>query len=276
MRSAPRAPSRAAPVLCAGPDTTTAWPRVYLCPSMRARDNAARHSAGRLTRCEGSISSSTRSGMPMSASRTSPHSARPGSSRWPGFCGRTSPCGRLHHRLRRRPGRSVEPARHVDRQHRRPLVIDGGNQLGDVAFGRSRKPRSENRVDHQVHALQRIRRRGTNGNWPASRHLGGVAFECRAVAEEKEAHIEASLLKCRAATKPSPPLLPGPQRTTMRALARVMATAASATAWPAFSIRSRLATPGRDRRAIGFKHFRSRQQFVHVAVPMDKGARSTP
>ena len=37
MRSAPRAPRRAAPVLSAGPETTTAWPRVYLCPSRRGQ-----------------------------------------------------------------------------------------------------------------------------------------------------------------------------------------------------------------------------------------------
>ena len=36
-RSAPRAASRAAPVRVAGPETTTAWPRSYLCPSRGQR-----------------------------------------------------------------------------------------------------------------------------------------------------------------------------------------------------------------------------------------------
>ena len=58
----------------------------------------------------------------------------------------------------------------------------------------------------------------------------------------------------RAATKPSPPLLPGPHSTAIRAPGAAMLAASAATARPAFSISVRLGTPAstarRSARAI--------------------------
>ena len=48
-RSAPRAASRAAPVEESPPDTTTAWPRPYLCPSVRGTGKLLAQSSGPLT-----------------------------------------------------------------------------------------------------------------------------------------------------------------------------------------------------------------------------------
>ena len=85
-RSAARAASRAAPVDAIPPDTTTAWPRLYLCPSMRGIGKAYSPTAlGTLRNVCGLTSDSTCAPMPISASRTSPQCSRPGSSRWPGL-----------------------------------------------------------------------------------------------------------------------------------------------------------------------------------------------
>ena len=58
---------RAAP-----PDTTTAWPRLYLCPSAGGTGNCARHSAGSLRTARGPTFASTSALMPMSATSTGP------------------------------------------------------------------------------------------------------------------------------------------------------------------------------------------------------------
>ncbi len=84
-RSAPRAPSLAAPVLHTGPDTTTAWPRAYLWLSGLGHGKCASQRAGSLTKARGRITSSTLASMPISATLTSPQSPRPGSSKCPGL-----------------------------------------------------------------------------------------------------------------------------------------------------------------------------------------------
>ena len=58
-------------------------PRVYLWAL--ASSPGRRHSAGWLPQQHGAISAKTDSGRPISASSVSPHSVRPGSSRWPGL-----------------------------------------------------------------------------------------------------------------------------------------------------------------------------------------------
>jgi hypothetical protein len=84
-RSAPRAASRAAPVDAIPPDTTTTWPRLYLCPSMRGIGSVSAHSVGTLRNVCGFTSRSTSAPIPISTTRTSPQCSRPGSSRWPGL-----------------------------------------------------------------------------------------------------------------------------------------------------------------------------------------------
>ncbi len=79
------AASREAPVESSGPLMTRAWPRRYLCASGEGVGTAARQSAGALTQSPSSVRGAWVSSMPMSAQVTSPHSARPGQSRWPGF-----------------------------------------------------------------------------------------------------------------------------------------------------------------------------------------------
>ena len=84
-RSAPRAPSRAAPVWASGPETTNAWPRPYLWPSSFGQGNCALHRPGAFAHVLAPMSASTSSGIPMSATLISPQSRRPGSNRWPGL-----------------------------------------------------------------------------------------------------------------------------------------------------------------------------------------------
>ena len=84
-RSAPRAASRAAPVDDGPPETTTAWPREYLWPSVRACGNAFRQSAGTFANVVGLILSRTRSGIPISATSTTPQCRRPGRRKCPGL-----------------------------------------------------------------------------------------------------------------------------------------------------------------------------------------------
>ena len=67
------------------PEKTATAPRAYLCVSMACRGSDACQSAGPFSKAAGSISSSTNSPMPMSATMTSPQSDRPGWSRCPGF-----------------------------------------------------------------------------------------------------------------------------------------------------------------------------------------------
>ncbi len=70
----------------------------------------------------------------------------------------------------------------------------------------------------------------------------------------------------RAQTKPSPPLLPGPATTQIAGAPRgLIATTASATARPAFSISRMPGVPACDRQAVGLRHFGSGEQFDHDA-----------
>ena len=84
-RSAPRAASRAAPVDDGPPEMTTAWPREYLWPSVLACGNAFRQSAGTFANVVGLILSRTRSGIPISATSTTPQCRRPGRRKCPGL-----------------------------------------------------------------------------------------------------------------------------------------------------------------------------------------------
>src|SRR5262249_46044913 len=54
-RNAPRAASRAAPVEARPPDTTTAWPRAYLCPSIRGNGKLLAQRSGELIETRGLI-----------------------------------------------------------------------------------------------------------------------------------------------------------------------------------------------------------------------------
>src|SRR5689334_14437552 len=71
-RNAPRAASLAAPVEGNSPETTTAWPLLYLWPETLGFGNSASQSGGSLAHCCGLISSRTEAGIPMSATISFP------------------------------------------------------------------------------------------------------------------------------------------------------------------------------------------------------------
>ena len=85
-RNAPRADIRAAPVAAMSPETTTACPRLYLCPSTCGTGKALCQTSGVFSKVCGAISPSTWASMPMSATRTRPQCSLPGSNRCAGFC----------------------------------------------------------------------------------------------------------------------------------------------------------------------------------------------
>ena len=225
--------------------------RVLVRVERAARDSCARHSAGRLAKVRGPISSSTRAGMPMSASRTSPHSARPGSSRWPGFRRKkvtvrvactTGPAAGAR--------RAVEAARHVDGHHRLARGIDGRHHVGRHALQRPRQAGAEQGIDDEVGAGER--RPASSGSIapaPAPRHLGRIALERLAAAEQPErardsparaaaAPPRSRRRRCCRARRPPRSRRPRPPASS---------AAASATARPAFSISASPGTPCGDR-----------------------------
>ena len=91
------------------------------------------------------------------------------------------------------PRRAVEPARNIDGDHRDSAGVHRFNEFGRFAIERTRKSGAEERVDHDIHALQRIGRCRANGQRPAARHLGGVALQCGAISEKEDADVEAAI-----------------------------------------------------------------------------------
>jgi hypothetical protein len=72
-RSAAIAARRAAPVWEAPPDTTTACPRLYLCPSSPGTGNRLRHSGGAFSNVVALIAARVSAAIPICASPTGPH-----------------------------------------------------------------------------------------------------------------------------------------------------------------------------------------------------------
>ena len=80
-------------------------------------------------------------------------------------------------------------------------------------------------------------------------------FSAPALAEQAELHRPARACRWRAATKPSPPLLPGPHSTSDRLRADGASMTASATARPAASISVAARRAARDRGGVGSRPF---------------------
>ena len=228
-------------------------------------------------RCGARCRPARASGMPMSARRTSPHSVRPGSSRWPGFRRKkvtvrvactTGPATV--------PVRAVQAARHVDGDDRPAAGVDGGHHVGRDALQRPRQAGAEQGVDDDVGIGHEGRRRAASMAAPQRvRHRGGVALQRIARRPAGPgAPGSPSRASSRAATKPSPPLLPGPQATATAAPGGpASSAAASATARPAFSISVSPGTPYFTASAIGAGHFSRRQHFVaRQGISFQRGA----
>ena len=244
MRRAPRAPSRAAPVLSGGPETTTACPRVYLCPSTRISGNCPPHRDWRLAKVAGFTSASTASGMPISASCTSPHSARPGRSRWPGLRRKnvtvvvactTGPAA-LPVVPSRPLGTSTATTGLAD------ALMAATTSAATPSSGReSPAPNSASMMTSAPAIVP-----ASSGS--ASPHRAAISAASPLSASRAPSRPSRTAKprsrNSRAATNPSPPLLPGPQTTAIEGPApAASAMAASATARPAFSIRTSPGTP---------------------------------
>ncbi len=215
-RNAPRAASRAAPVKDSPPETTTAWPRVYLWPSTRGSGKVFAHRGGELIEMRGLIASSTLAAIPMSATRTVPQWSRPGRSTWP--------------TLQRK--KVTVSAAFTARPITAPVVplIPLGRstaQTQDAGFMASimaRATPSTGRSRPAPNSASMMTSAGINAAGAAA-----VVGPCQRCAANAASPLSRSRFptrrmrtryprsaRMRAATKPSPPLLPGPATTATR------------------------------------------------------------
>ena len=215
MRSAPRAPRRAAPVVSAGRRRPRRGRACICAPSRRGQRESARATArARWRRCAGRSRRAPRRGCRCRRRATSPHSARPGSSRWPGLRRK-----KVTVRVACTTGPSARPV-----VPSRPLGTSTASDRLARGVDRPRRPRppspssgrdeagAEQRVDDQVGAgravagVERARRRRPSARpWRRRRPCSARASPSR----PRRTSITRSR-SSRAATKPSPPLLPGP------------------------------------------------------------------
>ncbi len=236
-RRAASAASRAAPVIVA-PPTTVTWPREYLWDCGRRRRQAPQlRQVGEGIRARPARSAAP--GKPISASTSLAAQ----------LAARQQQMARLQaeerdgqHRLRgiaaHRAGGAVQPARHIHRDH----APGGAQRVGDDAVHIARQAGAEHRVDHQVRArgLGRSERRA----WSVPSAMRHRPRRSRRAAAPVRQPPPASPSCCssRAATYPSPPLLPGPASTSVRH-GRNRCAYRRATARPAFAISVGTATP---------------------------------
>ncbi len=188
---------------------------------------------------------STASGMPMSATCTAPHSARPGISRCPGLRRKnvTVRLG-LHDGPVAAP---VVPSRPLGTSTAMTRIAASVHGLDDCCRGaleRARQTRAEQRVDDEPGAFERGERQRLDPTGPAPGHGRGVALQGVARPEQRHA---------RRRGRPQADAAPrrNHRRRCCRArkapargrLCRPSAAASTATARPAFSISVRLSTP---------------------------------
>ena len=252
-RSAPTAARCAAPVFPRDPATTSTWPKSPLCASRpRGLAPAAAGSSRVSSRTSGpSRPSMTSSGMPMSATTRSPARSRAGgrtsgsfgapsvtvSAAW--MAGPITSCVSADRPL----GRSIG-----DDRHRR--AVDVGHDGLEQARQRRLQAGAEQRVDDEVVSRRPPRSAVPSPARRRSRRPAGrarprisrfIRASPRTSASGRRGRPRRRRPRCRsvrATTKPSPPLLPRPQRTATRRSARSSKAASiAATTWrPAFSI----------------------------------------
>ena len=142
-RSAPRAASRAAPVDDNPPDTTTAWPRAYLCPSRTRHRKALRPQiGGALTKVCGLMRSKHACGNADVGDVDAPAMAAARAAADVRACGgRTSPFSAAVHRdPHDRAGGAVDAARQIDGVDAAagPALIASISARASPSTGRSR------------------------------------------------------------------------------------------------------------------------------------------
>ena len=113
----------------------------------------------------------------MSASRTSPQSVRPGSSRCPGFMPEKGHrARRLHHRAAAGASGAIEAARHVDGDDRLAQALIAATTSAAMPVQRPRQARPEQRIDDDVGVGKDGRGERLDRPAPALRHLRRVAL----------------------------------------------------------------------------------------------------
>jgi hypothetical protein len=204
---------------------------------------APRHSAGEFSNVRGAISSSTCAGMPMSASTMLPQCSRPGMSRCPGF---------LRKNVTVRSARTARPRTSPVAPSTPDGISTAITGIPDPFSAATSSPAgpSTARDSPAPNTASTARccpssTSGTAGTTsPSQRPAITAASPFSASRSPRSATFtgQPASARSRAATNPSPPLLPGPASTTSgRGLQRSMI--ARATARPAVSIRSSDATP---------------------------------
>ena len=175
---------------------------------------------------------------------TSPHNNRPGISTCAGFLRKnvTVTSAFTHSPVKRPRQIAMQPARHIDGDDRNVRFVQRGNNILRSTIQRTRQPRAEQRIDNDIGILDRIRRQRRNRVIPSLRHLGGIAFQRIARAEQRHMHIEAARLQM---TRRHESVAAIVARPAQHRHAPVLETRrhASATARPAFSISVSDATP---------------------------------
>ena len=242
-RSAPRAASRAAPVVNSPPDATTQCPRVYLCPSGCGTGKPWRQSAGELIQVCGVILSRTTPAIPICATWIVPQCSRPGSSACPS--------------LRRKNVTVVDARTAVPMTAPVVPLIPLGRSIactqealfmasimarGLPSTGRSRPaPNSASMTTSSG-----IRLCAVAGSYGPLHRCAASRASPRNRPMSPTSSIRTRYprsLSRRPATSPSPPLLPGPATTAMRVPGGWRLETWSATARPAFSMSSMPAIP---------------------------------
>ena len=238
-RSAPRAASRAAPVDDAPPDTTTAWPRAYLWPSTRGHGKLRAPERGRVreglrpdlrqhARRNADIGDLDRTAM-----------QPPGQQQMAGLLAKERHgLRRLHGRPHHRAGGAIDAARQIDGDRPAPAGRSSPRSwLAASALDRPVEAGAEQRVDDDAGAGEPVGRRGLRPARSSVRAASAASPLSRAASPTSSTSTrKPRSARTRAATKPSPPLLPGPATTTTRAPGGWRSATASATARPAFSI----------------------------------------
>ncbi len=191
-RKAARAASRAAPVRVAGPDTTTAWPRSYLCPS--AASAGSDHRPGRFHAVFGWMVASTPAPMPMSTTSRRPAWPRPGMQQVAGLQPEEGDrAGGLDGGAEDLPAAPVDAARQVDRDHRKAGAIERADGLGGHPLDRPVEAGAEQRVDDHVGTGDEAAGQPLAGAGPRRGGEGGVAFQPVASSEQPDGHLVAGL-----------------------------------------------------------------------------------
>ncbi|CCD92896.1 exported hypothetical protein [Bradyrhizobium sp. ORS 375] len=261
-RSAARAPMRDAPVAATSPDIASTCPRAYLWPSMRGTGKRGCHSSGSFSNACGLISSSTCASMPMSASRTRPQCCRPGSNRCAGFLRKnvTVSVARTAMPITA-PVVPLMPLGRSTASTGAPLALIAAiTSWGSPLTGRLRPaPNSASMIKAGLPIACGVN--GSTGNFQP------LAAEAASPCSASRSHIKMTetsrpcAASSAAATKPSPPLLPGPH-TTRIGPSSTRSMAAAATAWPALSISEKPGVPA----AIVSRSARSISLVVNTSI----------